>query len=190
MLGMGDIQIDESRHRIYSNGAIFDKQTGRIVAVKPELATKNTQITSARTGEMLARRLELKRERIEAGALAAVEAKFPDKFTGEPGDWIEAVAEQVTRKALDPLDPKQVDAARFLLSETGIAEQRQAQSLPQEAVTDIIRELAAFAAQIVQANGFDNSNYRQHDAIDAGIVDADPPTADSDNTSSAAQGTG
>lgn len=139
--------------KIYKNGAVFDTEKGRIVAMRPELAQKNTTITRENTAEYLSKRLDKKRARIEAGALAAVQDKLPDAFTGDDGDWIEAVAQQVAYKALDKLDPKQVDAARFLFTEAGIAEQRQpVQGTAAEAVTDILREVASIAASLAAAS--------------------------------------
>jgi len=100
------------------NGAVYDLDIGRIVSGKGI----TTKITKENSIAYHSRRLERKRERIEAGARAAVDAAMPDAFTGEADDWIEAVAQAVTEKALDSDNPKQVDAARFLLTETGLAE--------------------------------------------------------------------
>ena len=167
-VGMNELPAN---YRVYKNGAIFDKDKGRIVALRPELAEKNTQITKENTSEMAARRLEKKRSRIEAGAMAAVEEKLPDAFTGDDGDWIEAVAQQVAHKALDPNDPKQVDAARFLLQEAGLSDARQQPATPAEAVGDILRELAAVAREIAEATRRD----------DADIVDGTATTHSDDD---------
>ncbi len=160
----------EERYKTLANGAVYDMVTKRIVSGKGI----TTKITPERAIEMQSARQEKKRRAIEAGAMAAVVDKMPESFTFEDGDWIEAVAQQVAYKALDKLDPKQVDAARFLFTEAGIAEQRQpVQGTAAEAVTDILREVASIAASLAAAaNGFDNSNYRKHDeAIDAQPID-------------------
>ena len=136
----------EAKTKVLSNGAIYDMEKKRIVA-NPG-GGKNA-ITKETASEFHAKRQEKKRARIEAGAMAAVSDKMPDAFTGDDGDWIEAVAQQVAYKALDKLDPKQVDAARFLFTEAGIAEQRQpVQGTAAEAVTDILREVASIAASL------------------------------------------
>ena len=168
---MSDEVQEKPRTKVLSNGAIYDLEAKRIVA-NPG-GGKNA-ITKETASEYHAKRQEKKRARIEAGALAAVQDKLPDAFTGDDGDWIEAVAQQVAYKALDKLDPKQVDAARFLFTEAGIAEQRQpVQGTAAEAVTDILREVASIAASLAQAaNGFDNINYRKHEAIDGQTVEA------------------
>lgn len=164
--------------KIYKNGAVFDTEKGRIVAMRPELAQKNTTITRENTAEYLSKRLDKKRARIEAGAMAAVSEKMPDAFTGDDGDWIEAVAQQVAYKALDKLDPKQVDAARFLFTEAGIAEQRQpVQGGAAEAVTDILREVASIAAAL--AHGYDNYNYRKHE-VEGTVIDDEQGQAGAD----------
>ena len=149
----GSMEALPQNYRVYKNGAIFDKDKGRIVALRPELAVKNTQITPEKSSDYLARRLEKKRARIEAGAMAAVAQRLPDTFTGDDGDWIEAVAQQVASKALDPLDPKQVDAARFLLQEAGLSEARQQQATPAQDIGDVLREMAAFARELRQMQG-------------------------------------
>lgn len=132
------------RYKTLANGAIYDMQTKRIVSGKGI----TTKITPERAIEMQSARQEKKRRAIEAGAQAAVMDKMPDAFTGDDGDWIEAVAQQVAYKALDKLDPKQVDAARFLLQESGLAEAKQVQATAAEAVTDILREVASIAAAL------------------------------------------
>jgi hypothetical protein len=105
--------------KVLANGAVYDMGKKRIVAMKPELATKNTQITHANASAYQARIQANKRERIVAGANAAVAGK--GSYDGVGDDWIEAIAEQVTLKALDRLDPQQVNAARFVFNEAGIS---------------------------------------------------------------------
>ncbi len=144
----------EMAEKIYKNGAVFDTEKGRIVAMRPELAVKNTQITTANTGEMLARRLDRKREAIIRGANAV--AAEGGKYDGTDLDFIEAIAEAQTIKALNPDDPKSTDAARFILQESGLAEAKQVQATPAEAVTDILREVASIAASLAHMTGVDN----------------------------------
>lgn len=169
----------EERYKTLANGAIYDMQTKRIVSGKGI----TTKITPERAIEMQSARQEKKRRAIEAGAQAAVMDKMPDAFTGDDGDWIEAVAQQVAYKALDKLDPKQVDAARFLLQESGLAEAKQVQATPAASVTDILRDVASIAASL--AHGFDNSNYRKHE--EGQVVDAAPMTDEEIYLASVAQ---
>jgi hypothetical protein len=163
---------DVDRYRVYKNGAVFDKDKGRIVALKPELATKNTQITKENTSDFLAKRLEKKRNIISEAAAAAVER---DDYRAKYGDdaWIAAIAEAAYIKATTPDDPKAIDAARFLLQETGLSEAKQAQ--PQgDAVTVTLsaQGLQALAAMLA-GNGGDNSNYRKHgDVVDAAGIES------------------
>lgn len=161
---MRDMETLPDNYRVYKNGAIFDKDKGRIVALRQDLAEKNTQITVHNTSEMAARRLEKKRDAIIRGANAVVAEG--GKFDGSDMDFVEAVAEAQAIKALNPDDPKSTDAARFLLQEAGLAD-KQAQATPADAIgaaADLVRELAAFAAAV---HGFDNNNYSKHEVIDA-----------------------
>lgn len=160
------------RTKVLKNGAIYDLERKRIVS--------GAALTSADAAQMATRKQERKRERLEAGALAAVRDKFPDKFTGEGDDWIEAIGEQIAYKALDKLDPKQVDAARFLLQETGISEAKQAQPTQEANTADIIAALAQFAGQIMRENGGDNNYYRKHDEDIISVVPTEQDEAAGD----------
>lgn len=155
----------QERYRTLANGAIYDMEKKRITA---NPGGGKYAITSENASEFHAKRQEKKRAAIEAGAAAAVETLMPGVFTGEDGDWIEAVAQQVAYKALDKLDPKQVDAARFLLTEAGLSEAKQAQTQAQDSAADVLRQVASIAASLAYA--FDNSNYRKQ-AVDGHIID-------------------
>ena len=170
-----------ANYKVYKNGAIFDTDKGRIVAVKPELAVKNTQITKENTGDMLAKRLDKKREAVIRGANAVVSEG--GKYDGTDYDFVEAIAEVQTIKALNPDDPKSTDAARFVFQEAGLAD-KQAQVSPVEQMSDLLQALAAFAQSIHPLDGSDNSYYRKHEAD---IVDAE--TEDTGQAGEAEQGT-
>ena len=159
-----------ANYRVYKNGAIFDKDKGRIVALRPELATKNTQITKENTSEMAARRLEKKRAVIAAAAAEAVENDALRRTHGDEA-WIAAIAQAQFLKATTPDDPKSTDAARFLLQEAGLSDARQQPATPAEAVGDILRELAAVAREIADATRRD----------DADIVDGTATTHSDDD---------
>lgn len=151
--------------KVLKNGAIYDTDKKRIVAVKPELAEKNTQITSENARALQARRQEIARERVIAGANAAVAAHpdFGAVFDGADLDFVEAGAQAVMSKALDRLDPKQVDAWRAVLQEAGISAKQ-----PQTQTPGVTLHIGADALQALASwIGGDNSNYRKHEVIDA-----------------------
>lgn len=172
--------------RVYKNGALYDKDKGRIVGVRPELAEKNTQITKANSGDLLAKRLENKRARLMAGANAIV-AKGGD-YDGTDLDFVEAIGEAVTLAALDPTSSQQVKAAEFLFREAGIGERQAVQDAAGGtigALADVIGALSAFAGSIAALsadNAFDNSNYQNQPGgvVDADILDADSMAAHGD----------
>lgn len=138
---------DTSRYRTLSNGAIYDMEVKRIVA-NPGGGT--AAITSETASAMQARRLELKRERVAAGANAAVQDG--GRFDGRDLDFVEAIAEIQAVKALNPDDPKSTDAARFIFQEAGLSE-KTAQAQAQDALPEAVRLLAGFAAALREADG-------------------------------------
>jgi len=165
------VRMDEvkPRTKVLKNGAIYDMDKGRIVA---NPGGGKYAITSETASEFHAKRQERKREAIIRGANAV--AAEGGKYDGTDLDFIEAIAEVQTIKALNPDDPKSTDAARFILQESGLAEAKQVQATPAEAVTDILREVASIAASL--AHGFDNYNYRKHE--EGQVVDADTGQAE------------
>jgi hypothetical protein len=119
--GMSD-STTQANTRVLSNGAVYDLDAKRIVA---NPGGGKYAITSETASEYHAMRQERKREAVARGAMAAVTDRFPERLGNTDLDYIEAIAQQVTYKALDKRDPKQVDAARFVFSETGNLEARQ-----------------------------------------------------------------
>lgn len=126
------------RTKVLKNGAVYDFEKKRI--------TSGAVLNSVDAAQMASRKHELKREAIIRGANAV--AAEGGKYDGTDLDFIEAIAEAQTIKALNPDDPKSTDAARFILQESGLAEAKQVQSTPAEAVTDILREVASIAASL------------------------------------------
>lgn len=119
---------ESTKHlRTLSNGAIYDMNKGRIVSLKPELAVKNTQITSENASVMQARGIELKRQALQRAANRVAEQGGSVDGSAMTGDlaFVEAIGEAMTMKALSVNDPKAVDAARFLFTETGYSEKQQ-----------------------------------------------------------------
>jgi hypothetical protein len=74
---------------------------------------------------------------------------------------IEAISEAVMLKALDPTNPKQVDAARYVTTEMGMAESQTKSSEEAQQFADIaqaVRQLAAFlrgGGEIVDGSAVD-----------------------------------
>lgn len=159
--------------KVLSNGAIYDTERKRIVALKPELATKSTQITPATASEYHAKRQERKREVIASAAAAAVER---DDYRAKYGDdaWIAAIAEAAYIKATTPDDPKAIDAARFLLQETGLSEAKQPQTQGDAVTVTLSAHGLQALAAILAGNASDNNNYRNHaDIIEGKAGEAD-----------------
>ena len=119
------IEYNGRQARRYKDGSIRDEK-GRMLTNLP--GTEDKVITAQNAPALALLRVERKRQRVQAGANAAIRERFPDSFDGIDDDYIEAIAQQVTYKALDKLDPKQVDAARFIFSETGVGEKQQAEN--------------------------------------------------------------
>lgn len=142
------------RLRTLKNGAVYDLDKHRIVAND---GGGTAAITTANASEFHARRQARKRERIEAGANAALAELAPEKWASPADlDFAEAIAEAAMHKALNPDDPKQIDAGRFLLQEAGLAETRGAAAEHQPvndvfALLDKLAEIADAAARAAEA---------------------------------------
>lgn len=141
---------EETKTRILRNGAIYDNETKRIIGMDKSKAEVNTLITPDNSRAMQARRWEVKREKIMAGANAALREHptYAALFDGKDLDFVEAGAQAVMYKALDKLDPKQVDAFRAILQEAGLAEK---QSLDQTDAPQLASLLGSVAAAAVEA---------------------------------------
>lgn len=105
--------------KLLKNGAVYDLKKKRIVGMKPELAEKNVQITSANASEMQALAQSRRRELLKAAAASAVESSTLRNLHGSDA-WIVEIGAAMQRKATNIDDPKMVDAARFLFQETEI----------------------------------------------------------------------
>ena len=179
--------------RIYANGAVFDKDKGRIVAMRPELAVKSTQITQKSSGELLAIRLANKRDTIAAAAQAAVQSSSLVKAHGSAA-WIAEIAQAQMAIATTPdAGVASTKAADWLVNNAGLGERQAVDasgSVSLGGVADLVAELAAFASSVAGlvvasgGNGFDNSNYQKHSPVvvdgsassatdAAGVVDVD-----------------
>ena len=113
---------DTKHLRVLSNGAVYDMNKKRIV----DSRNVTNKITSQNAADYVVARQEAKRERLmfAANAVAAQGGGVDGRaLTGDLA-FVEAIGEAMTMKALTVNDPKAVDAARFLFTETGIAEAR------------------------------------------------------------------
>jgi hypothetical protein len=114
------VERDGKSVLVYDNGMEKDATTGRMM--RPPTAALIQ--TSEQANAYQRRRQELKRERLLAGAAKTLE-RGGDWETPNDLDVVEALGEAVMMKALNPDSAKQVDAARFILQETGLAETQQ-----------------------------------------------------------------
>lgn len=159
---------------IYESGAQYNVTRGRLIGAPPSKQfNKETAVLAVE------RRAELKREAVARGAAKILER------TGEweaPSDIdvAEAIGEAVMLKALSPENPKQVDAARFIFQETGMAESQTSSTagVNNFSAAAFGYELARQFAQIVsdvlarQPSHAAPSNGRQlHDTIDGEASD-------------------
>lgn len=153
---MEDTQV-EPRTKTLANGAVYDLDKKRIVS--------GALLTSDKAKELVQVRIERKRERIIAGANAAL-GKSQDWEAPQDMDFVEAIAEVAAMKALNPDDPKSIEAAKFLLQEAGLSfgnSQRENEPAPPGAVSmapDTLVRLAAaleaeIAARVDQARAID-----------------------------------
>jgi hypothetical protein len=116
-----------SHLRTLANGAVYDMRTHRIVDGKGI----TTKITPQNSIAMQSRNQELKRSALAraANAVAAQGGGVDGRtLTGDLA-FVEAIGEAMTMKALTVNDPKAVDAARFIFTETGVAESKQAETV-------------------------------------------------------------
>lgn len=177
--------MTEARTKILANGAIYDMDRGRIVSMRPDLAAKNTQITQANTGVMQAKRVEQKRAALARGAQRVLEAS--GRIPASDMEFVEVIGESLMASATDPSNRQQVRAAELLIRETGLSERTEQPSgggMGQAA--DLITALAQFAAAIsgtpeaadvvIDADAFDNYNYRNQSEGDTDAGSLEPGT--------------
>ena len=152
---------------IASNGAHIDPVTRRFVAGGKPV----TAIDSPSMGrELVQRRIEKKRQAIidaanrlaaEGGALSGTQYSGDLAFVGH-------VAEAQFVKATNPDDPKSTDAARFLLTEAGLAEAKQAEQVSN--TLNVVALPADVLALLREADAFDSYTYRNHEQAIEGTV--------------------
>ena len=151
--------------QIYESGAEYDMTAKHLVKAPPR-----AMITADNAREMQARNQVLKRKAVTDAANAVVAASGSvngDLYKAQHGNlaWVAAISEAVTMRALDNsnANTKQIDAARWLTAEAGLAEQR-SQEQPQRSNTDDVLDRLYVIAQAVLA--------RRQDDNDS-VIDAD-----------------
>ena len=101
---------------VYESGVHYNQTRGRLIKAAPQF-----QITTENAKEFKERLAEKKREAVARGAAKVLESTG-EWVTPNALDVAEAIAEAVMKKALNPDNPKQVDAARYIMVEAGMSE--------------------------------------------------------------------
>ena len=101
---------------VYESGAHYNVDRKHLVK-----APDHAMITPEKSIELKKILAEKKREAVARGAARVLE-RSGDWDTPNALDVIEAISEAVMLKALNPDNPKQVDAARYITQEMGMAE--------------------------------------------------------------------
>jgi hypothetical protein len=147
---------------VYESGVHYNVSKGRLIKAAPD--AKFTPETSRKAKERLA---ELKREALLRGAAEALE-KTGEWNAPNNLDVVEAIGEAVMRKALNSDNPKQVDAARFILQEAGMSETQTKSSEDGQqigAVGDALSQILGFLRDAMATND------QQRDVIDGTASD-------------------
>lgn len=146
---------------VYESGAHYNDTKKHLVK-----APERAMITKENAWKFKEQLAEKKREAIIRGAGRALEKVQPGEWSlPNAADVAEALAEAITMKALNPDNPKQVDAARFIMQEAGISESqtKSSEEAQQFAGDPAVRELVALMRQALAD--------RQADVIDAAAAD-------------------
>lgn len=154
----------QPRTKVLANGAVYDYGKGRIVA-NPGGGTQ--AITSETAHDMLrARALKRARLATEGALLATVRPDLVLKY-GDDAPLVERAQTLQTIATTPEAGKAAVMSAQYLDKLQGYADDPADAGQVVDAVAGLVRELALFAAQMMP-NAFDNSNYRKHEAVEAG----------------------
>jgi hypothetical protein len=170
------VERDGKSVLIYDNGMEKDATTGKLMRPPTAALIRTTE----QANDYLRRRQELKRERILAGAAKTLERGDWEKATDL--DVVEAISEAVMMKALNPDNAKQVDAARFILTESGLAEAQQQTGTTNNTVNmigvpdELLAVITEIRDRLVVRTTILNSNVTRTDSTDDAhsIVDVEP----------------
>lgn len=133
---------------VYESGAHYNVTRKHLVK-----APESALITKENVHKFKEQLAEKKRQAIIRGAGRALE-KSGDWSTPNAEDVAEALAEAITIKALNPDNPKQVDAARFILQEAGMAETQTKSNEERQqfaATGDALHQLVGILREAMQA---------------------------------------
>ena len=160
---------DGHKIAIYESGAQYDLTAGRLVG-----APKHAQFTPETGIAARDRQIELKRQAVMRGAAKVLENN-PDEWDKPTDiDVIEAISEAVMTKALNPKDAKQIDAARYITTEGGYAEnQTPSNADPSNMAasafgSELARQFAQIVADVLKAQ---QPETQLHDTIDGTSAD-------------------
>jgi hypothetical protein len=137
---------------VYESGAQYDLTAGRLVGAPPR-----AQFTKESSLAAVERRLELKREAVARGAAKVLESSGEWEEPIRDMDVIEAISEAVMLKALNPKDAKQVDAARYIETGMGLAENQTSSNVTPSNMaataigTELARQFMAIIGDVMQA---------------------------------------
>jgi hypothetical protein len=169
------VERDGKSVLVYDNGMEKDATTGKLMRPPTAALIRTTE----QANDYLRRRQELKRERILAGAARTLERGEWDKATDL--DVAEAIGEAVMMKALNPDNAKQVDAARFILTESGLSEAQQQAGTVNNTVNmialpdDILHALNELRSRLNVALDTDSAISASNKVrIDERVIDVDP----------------
>jgi hypothetical protein len=147
---------------VYSDGSVRGERGKMLKALAGRVPFTHER-ARALAPLALAGRMERKRAVMLAAANEAVENPAWRKEHGTEA-WLAAVSQTAYLKATTPDDPKAIDAARFLLQETGLAEAKQALA-PSEAAGSALLGLLELAAPLIAAR----VQQQRADVVDAEV---------------------
>ncbi|RPI95511.1 MAG: hypothetical protein EHM40_02855 [Chloroflexi bacterium] len=163
---------------VYDNGMEKDASNGHIVKPPPHVLIDSSDKSIA----LHRARQEQKRARLLAGAAKTLE-RGGDWETPSDLDVVEALGEAVMMKALNPDNAKQVDAARFILQESGLSasQERGEVEPPPPGIPTLVlllshlheREPEAIEGLVTESD-ISASNKVRIDEQDNGVIDASP----------------
>ena len=139
----GDWTMDETKYKVLANGAVYDLEQKRIV--------RGAALDSATASALASRKAEKRREIARAAANAAVERADYHASYGDLA-FVAAIIQTAMMKAQTPDDPKAIEAARFVMLETGESEKLQSDAaVPVSEMRGLLRDIAEVARSIAAA---------------------------------------
>jgi len=133
---------------VYESGAQYNTTRGRLIR-----APERSMFTPETSPDAHRKKAELKRQRLLAGAAKVLESsadwEMPDDL-----DVVEAIGEAAMLRAMDGdiRNSKQIDAMRFILNESGLAEKQtlSTASALETASASALGEIVAIMREIMQ----------------------------------------